>query len=224
LGCSYVRHHPAESRAIWRIAQHVVDGEVRAARRCCGLPLLHAGDRDGMRRAARRLADEVADADVVVAADPGCARALMVDYEGRAVAPSGVVPLVDLVYARLDRIPALALEERRLRYHDPCQLGRGLGRYDEPRAILARITGRVPDEFQRRREAGECSGGGGLLPQTRPKTSRNMADARLNEHRELGGGKVVTACGESLRRFRSRGEDALDLWTLVAEALEATTP
>lgn len=224
LGCSYVRHHPAEAKAIWRITQHVVDGEVRAARRCCGLPLLHAGDRDGMRRAAQHLADEVADADLVVAADPGCARALLVDYEGRAVAPTGVVPLVDLVYARLDRLPPMAIERPALRYHDPCQLGRGLGRYDEPRAILARITGRVPDEFQRRREAAECSGGGALLPQTRPETSAAMADARLAEHRSLGDGSVVTACGESLRRFRSRGHDAVDLWSLVAEALEAPTP
>ena len=96
-----------------------------------------------------------------------------------------------------------------------------MGRYDEPRAILARITGRVVGEFQRRREAGECSGGGALLPQTRPETSAAMADERLAEHRALGGGAVVTACGESLRRFRSRGHEAVDLWTLVAEALEA---
>ena len=48
-----------------------------------------------------------------------------------------------------------------------------------------------------------------------------MADERLAEHRALGGGAVVTACGESLRRFRSRGHEAVDLWTLVAEALEA---
>lgn len=220
-GCSYVRHHPAEARAIWRVTQHVVDGEVRAARRCCGLPLLHAGDREAMKEHAQRLADEVADADLVIAADPGCARALMVDYEGRASAPAKVVPLVDLVYARLDRLPAFAIEGPAPRYHDPCQLGRGLGRYDEPRAILARICGEVPREFQRRRQAAECSGGGGLLPQTRPQTSAAMAEARLAEHRREGGGPLVTACGESLRRFRSQGAEAIDLWSLVAEALEA---
>jgi Fe-S oxidoreductase len=221
LGCSYVRHHPEEAEAIWRVTQHVVDGEVRAARRCCGLPLLHAGDRDGMKRAAQQLCDEVADADLVIAADPGCARALTVDYESRAPAPPRVVPLVDVVYARLDRLPAMAIDSEAPRYHDPCQLGRGLGRYDEPRAILARIHGKVPREFQRRRQDGECSGAGGLLPLTRPETSRAMADARLVEHRDKGGGPLVTACGESLRRFRSRGEEAVDLWSLVAQALEA---
>jgi hypothetical protein len=30
---------------------------------------------------------------------------------------------------------------------------------------------------------------------------------------------LVTACAESLRRFRSRGEDAQDLVTLVARSL-----
>jgi len=193
---------------------------VRAVRQCCGLPLLQAGDRQGMLRAAKKLADEVADAEMVVAADPGCARALTLDAVASGTALPPIAPLIDLVYARLDRFPTKMADETP-RYHDPCQLGRGLGRYEEPRAVIAKVTGRVPAELQRNRESAECSGGGGLLPVTRPASSRAMADAALAEHERLGGGPLVAACGESLRRFRSRdGDDVVGLWSLIAGALE----
>jgi Fe-S oxidoreductase len=219
IGCSYVRHHPDVAKAVWSTVQALADGEVRAVRSCCGLPLLHAGDRSGPIKTAHQLVDEVRDADTIIVADAGCARALMVDYVTRTVTPPNVVPLVDWLYARLDKLPARVLGDRTFRYQDPCQLGRGLGRYDEPRAILARITGVSPSEMPRHREQAECSGGGGLLPLTRPETSRKIADERIDEHRQAGGGTLVTACGESLRRFRSRGEEAVDLLSLVAEAL-----
>lgn len=220
VGCSYAQNLPAEASAIWRVASKLAGGEVRAVRRCCGLPLLHAGDRAGLHRAAHELRDEVADADLVIAGDPGCAYALKHAYAGITVTPPRVESLVDVVYAKLDMVPAASHRRLRVRYHDPCQLGRGLGRYEEPRSILARLTGEPPGELFRNREHAECSGAGALLPLTRPATSAQIADGRIAEHRASGGGVLVTACAESLRRFRSRGEPAVDLMTLVSEALE----
>jgi Fe-S oxidoreductase len=94
-----------------------------------------------------------------------------------------------------------------------------LDRYEAPREILARLTGRAPEEFVHRREHADCSGGGGLVPVTRPATSAAIADARIAEHQALGGGLLVTHCAQSLRRFRSRGEPAEDLVSLVARAV-----
>ena len=58
---------------------------------------------------------------------------------------------------------------------------------------------------------------------TRPETSRAIADARISEHRAQGGGTLVTACAESLHRFRTRGEAAVDLASLIAGALRGGT-
>jgi Fe-S oxidoreductase len=215
IGCSYVRHSPAVANDAWRIARDLLAVEVRALRSCCGLPLLYAGDRAGLAERQAALAKELEGVELLVVADPGCARAVRSLPSPLAVE---VLPLVDLLYAKLDSLPPLALEGRKLRYHDPCQLGRGLGRYEEPRAILARLTGAPPLELPRTRELAECSGGGGLLALTRPATSRAIAAERVGEHQRGGGGALVTACGESLRRFRSLGEPAVDLLRLVAEA------
>jgi Fe-S oxidoreductase len=218
VGCSYARHAPDVAADAVRAARSLTGGPVRPVRACCGLPLLYAGDRSGFLRAARRLAAEVAGARRFIAVDPGCARAVLVEYPRLGIPAPKPELFVDLALASADKLAPLRLDAPRVRYHDPCQLGRGLDRYDEPRSLLARITGAPPEEFIRSRALADCSGAGGLLPVTRPASSEAIADARIAEHRELGGGLLVTACAQSLRRFRSRGERAEDLVSLVAQA------
>src|SRR5207247_1119618 len=99
--------------------------------------------------------------------------------------------------------------------------GRGLGCWEAPRALLGRLLGRPPDEFANTREKAACSGAGGLLPSTSPRTADAITDARIAEHRAHGGGTLVTGCGSSLARFRARGENATDLVGWLARGLPA---
>ena len=218
IGCGYVERSPEVAKEALRAAAFLLDRPVRPVRACCGLPLLYAGDRGGFADALSVLAREVASAPAFLAIDPGCARALLVEAPRVGVAVAKPEIFVDLAARSLDRLRPIE-GVGPVRYHDPCQLGRGLGRYDEPRAILARITGAAPERFLRERAQGECSGAGGLLPATRPESSRVIADARIAEHRERGGGTLVTACASSLHRFRTRGEQAEDLVSLIARAI-----
>jgi Fe-S oxidoreductase len=217
VGCGYLRHAPDVARDALDAVEALTGAPAQAARSCCGLPLLHAGDRRGFAEAARRLAAEVGAARFV-AVDPGCARAVLVEHPRAGVEAPRPSLFVDLAHGAMDRLER-SVSTRRVRYHDPCQLGRGLDRFEAPRAVLARIFGRPPEEFIHHREHADCSGAGGLLPATRPATSAGIADRRIEEHRALGGGLLVTHCAQSLRRFRSRGEAAEDLVTLVARAL-----
>jgi Fe-S oxidoreductase len=243
VGCGYLRRAPDVARDIVALAEGLLGETPRLATGCCGLPQYGAGDRVGFEVTARALLDELGGAARVVVADPGCARALLVDYPrlgllppaadggGRhgaiglaasgGASPSAPRPelLLDLC-ASSSKIGASPRAPRgTVRWHDPCQLGRGLGRFDEPRALLRRVLGRPAEEFLYRRELAACSGAGAILPATRPASSRGIADARIAEHRERGGGTLVTACASSLHRFRSRGEAAVDLHTLLAESL-----
>lgn len=211
VGCSYVTHAPEVAAAIVRVAAAFV-GPVRLVDACCGLPLLLAGDQAGLQRAQDKLTEALTGTTRIVAADPGCTRFL---------GSRGAESLVALVARGVDKLGRCPPETSGapLRYHDPCQLGRGLGLYEEPRAILHRILGEPVQEFARNRGDAVCSGGGGLLPETAPSTSQRIAEQRLDDHRAQGGGTVVTACGKSLRRFQENGAEAVDLFTLVDRAL-----
>ncbi len=221
VGSSYVRHAPDVVRDALLVVRALVDEPVRLVTRCCGLPLLHAGDRKAFIAAARMFAEELGGAERVIGVDPGCTRAVAVDYASVGVKVPAVEPLVAVAASAMERLSPTpgAVAKGPARYHDPCQLGRGLGLYQEPRDLLERVLGRAPDELPRSRERAVCSGGGGLLPVTRPENSRAIADGVLAEHREAGGGTLITACGSSLRRFRSRGENAVDLVSILARAL-----
>src|SRR5262249_34126014 len=158
VGCGYARRAPDVARDAIRATERILGKPARAVRACCGLPLLHAGDRPGFAAAARALAAEVERASDLVAVDPGCARASRVESARAGVAVRSADLFVDLAARAVDRMTPLR-DPPKVRWHDPCQLGRGLGRYDEPRAILARLTGVLPGEFPRSRAMGECSGG-----------------------------------------------------------------
>jgi Fe-S oxidoreductase len=138
--------------------------------------------------------------------DAGCALTLRRRYPDAGVSVDPAVELLVELAARV--LPSLAprpeeVEEKaRVRWHDPCQLGRGLGVFEAPRAVLAHLLGRAPDEFLEARDGATCSGAGGLLPSTMPEVSRAIARARLEQHDALGGGRIVTACASSLLAFR----------------------
>jgi Fe-S oxidoreductase len=224
IGCGYVRGGArAEAADAIDAATALVRGPVSLVEACCGLPLLLAGDAPGFARQAEILAHGVARAARVLVVDAGCALALRVRYPEHGVTIGAPVELLVERAARelgalatVDAAPGEAPEE--VRWHDPCQLGRGLGIYEAPRAVLTRALGRPPAEFDARREGATCSGAGGLLPVTMPETARAIAGARVAEHARGGGGRIVTGCASSLLTFRRAGARADDLVTFLARA------
>lgn len=210
LGCGYTLHHLDVAEQAVRVVSTLVGGPVEILDGCCGAPERMAGDT----RAARSLVNALPPGGRTVVLDPTCARSL------RNAGREDVELVVDLAAASLEkfqRAPGGAL-----RYHDPCALGRGLGKFDEPRRLIEKVRGEAALEFERRRENADCSGGGGLVPIVRPATSRGIARERLEQHERSidgQGSTIVTACAGSLKRFRRSGANAVDLVTLLAEGL-----
>jgi Fe-S oxidoreductase len=226
IGCGYVRRAPGEARDAIAAASALLGGPVSLVERCCGLPLRMAGDRDAFAARARALAAELAAKRRVVVVDAGCAMALRKHYpDAGAALPSqlAVELLVDLAaraLGRLSRVHSASAEP--VRWHDPCQLARGLGVTGAPRDVLSRALGRAPDELDDRREHAICSGAGGLLPATHPDIARGIADDRLAAHARAGGGRIVTACASSLVALRKRAPSGVavdDIVTWIRRAL-----
>lgn len=219
VGCGYMQHAMDAATAVVDACASLAKEPVAVAPGCCGLPLLYAGDAERFARHAESFATSLRDAEHIVVADAGCAMALRTHYPAAGITlRPRVEVLVEAAARELGRL-AQTPENEPIRWHDPCQLGRGLGIYEAPRVVLTRILGRAPDEFALRREKAECSGAGGLLPKTMPDVAKKIAGARARAHAADGGGRVVTACASSLRAFRKAGLRADDIATWIARAL-----
>jgi len=204
VGCGYLRAAPREAADALEAAAALTGGPVALIERCCGLPLLLAGDALTFARHAREVARSLAKHARVLVADAGCALAMKQRYADAGVElRPRVETLVEVAAHALHRLgPVGGGVDEPVRWHDPCQLSRGLGVYEAPRLVLTRALGHAPEELEDRRERSICSGGGGLLPSTMPEVARTIADARLKAHHRAGGGRVVTACASSLLALR----------------------
>lgn len=217
VGCSYHRSASEEARLALRVV-HALTGEAhRVVSACCGAPLADAGLATEADARKRSLGTAMQGLTSLVIVDAGCAQHLIAEPAPGLPRP---ITLVELAARNLDRFaPAPGLGEEPVRWHDPCRLGRGLGQYDEPRHVLARILARSVDEFAERREQSACSGAGALLPLTFPEAAKGATKRRLAEHQELGGGRVITGCASSLKSFRAAGADVDDIVRWMAKSL-----
>lgn len=89
---------------------------------------------------------------------------------------------------------------KRVTYHDPCDLGRHSGIYEEPRRIIEKIA---PDFVEMPHNRGEalCCGAGGGMRSAYPGTSIAMAGRRLNEVEQVQAEVLLTNCSSCLHNF-----------------------
>ena len=93
--------------------------------------------------------------------------------------------------------------DKKVTYHDPCDLGRHAGIYDEPREIIRKIASNFV-EPRRTRENAMCCGSGGGLRGSFPEDSIEIARNRLSQIIEETGAEVLlTECPSCLHNFRN---------------------
>lgn len=222
-GCSACVTRPDDAKSARAVVEALLGQEVRVVTAgCCGLPLHDAGDREGFLDAARRFLELLGRSRRVVFQDPGCMMALAKQAPALGLAHElELVHLTELAAAHLERFAPLGDAPAEVRYHDPCRLGRGLGVYDAPRALLAKILGRSPEGFFHQRNLAECSGAGAQLPRVFPETAARIADERLRDHAMRGGGALVTACPSSAHTLSKRDPNVqvLEISSLLERSL-----
>lgn len=176
---------------------------------CCGAPLWWAGDLDGFRAHASRVAHGLQRSQVVVM-DPACALTMT-----RRYAQVGIEPdfSVELAFDRLARLQPAGPEPHtgaRLGTFEGCAEHRVPNRPEPPSRPGSTRESLGPQTLG-------CCGAGGLLPQIAPEAAEAMADRVVDGARERGlDGLVVPSvrCRHHLRS-RSRGFpvlDPADLW------------
>lgn len=131
------------------------------------------GDVEKGRMIAKRIVDEARRLKVkeVVISECGHAyRVMQYLYETWAneKLPFKVTAMVEII-ARLIREGRIEIpfgkERKAVTYHDPCQVGRNAGFYDEPRYVLNQVASNVRELTPNREKNWCCGGGGGLVAQ-----------------------------------------------------------
>ncbi len=163
---------------------------------CCGYPLYDIGQMDAMRaNAAHTIAAiEAYQPDVVLTTCIGCYRALKVVYPEKL--NLSLRPQVQHVH---DFFPALLpgrmrTISRKITFHDPCIMGRHMGLYDEPRAMISLAPGVELAEMYSHREHALCCGGGGGVLGAFDEIAAQVAVERLRQAASTGAEQVVTSC------------------------------
>jgi heterodisulfide reductase subunit D len=164
---------------------------------CCGYPLLSAGLPVSDLMEHNLEAVKALGARTLVTTCPSCYHMWKHHYAPDFIqVKHSTEYLAELVEA--GRIPLKRLEKR-VTYHDPCDLGRKSEVYDAPRLIIQAI----PDvEFVEMEDHGEnamCCGGGGNLESLDPELSRAVARRRLEQAQAVGAEAIISACQQCER-------------------------
>lgn len=127
----------------------------------------------------------------------GCYKTVKQDwpkYYGKKL-PIDIIHLTELLASKIQE-GSITLKplNKRVTYHDPCHLGRHLGIYEEPRAIIKAIPSINLVELTNNREKADCCGAGGGVKAGFPEEAINIAERRIKQAEEIGCEMIITAC------------------------------
>jgi heterodisulfide reductase subunit D len=191
---------------------------------CCGFPLIGAGVPEKMQELIEHNLERVKamGSKRVVFSCPSCYKTWKEYYK------ADLEFLHTTQYIkRLIEDGALILKDvnTTVTYHDPCDLGRNAGVYDEPRQLLKSIPGLTFVELEKNRDQSVCCGGGGNLEIADSTLSGTMAQKKIEEIQQIGTTTVVTSCQQCVRTIKSRVRrqkadlNVLDITELVVQAM-----
>jgi heterodisulfide reductase subunit D len=199
---------------------------------CCGDPLIMTGQLALARDVARHNFELLKDKRVITSC-AGCYRCFKEEYP-KLLGEEYKINIVHMVELLPELIESGKIKfkggtkgkkKEKVTYHDPCELGREMGLYDQPRQVLQSIPGIEFVEMERNRENTWCCGGGGGLKGVNYDMSVEIGKDKVKEALATGAKRISSACPSCKINIndaiRAVGADikAIDITELVAEAL-----
>lgn len=219
-GCSPSLLSPEISRAAVRVLRaggldpcYLGKDEV-----CCGATLLKLGHADLFLQVARENARRIREsgATKIITACPGCFSMLR-RYPQYIEGFDVEVEHISQTMARLVEAGALRFEGtgKAVTYHDPCDLGRHGGVYEEPRQVLRAIPGLDLREMDPNREMAICCGSGGGVKTGYPNLAEGIGRKRIAAARRTGAECIVTSCPWCEANLRDAGRASGDRMEII---------
>jgi glycolate oxidase len=168
----------------------------------------------------------------IVTSCPGCFRTLSKlypAYGGKAeIKVHHVVTYLNDLLSK-GKLPLKGNGSVTIAYHDPCDLGRHMQVFEEPRNILKQIPGVQLNEFKMNRLLAKCCGSGGGVKGFDNQLSQDIAYNRVLQALDVGAEVIVSACpscksnltqGAARLRKEKKGKIKVkDITEVVASAL-----
>jgi L-lactate utilization protein LutB len=186
---------------------------------CCGSPALKMGDEDLFRKLADQNFEEMKRARVkkIITSCAGCYNMLS-SYKD-------FIPGFEIEVEHITSTLSRLVEEGRIKfhswkadvtYHDPCDLGRHRGIYEEPRSVLRAIPDLRIIEMPSNRNLSMCCGAGAGVKRAYPYLAETIAGKRIEEAVGTRAKFLVTACAFCEQNF----SDALRSYPQNIEVLD----
>ena len=171
---------------------------------CCGFPLLNSGIKDVTADMARHNIEAVRSkkAKLLVLSCPSCYHTWMHEY------PAYYDGKIDFEILHISQYLLRLIKDKKIKlnplsgkvtYHDPCDLGRNSGIYEEPRDVIKSIPGIEFVDLASNRKLTNCCGGGGNLESINQMLASKIALSKAEEIIETGSDIVVTSCQQCNR-------------------------
>ncbi|MBQ3690279.1 MAG: (Fe-S)-binding protein [Bacteroidales bacterium] len=186
---------------------------------CCGRPLMLAGQFDAAEKLIANNQKLILDsgASTLIVSCPICYKVFKEDY---------MLPNVKIRHHSeyiLDLIKSGKLQlnhsDKKAVYHDPCELGRGSGIYDEPREVIEAAMGLIPMEQER--EKAQCCGGSLANMKISMEERDVLSSQVMQEFSSYEPDYVVTACPLCKKTFaKTNVLPVKDLAEIVVENME----
>jgi len=192
----------AAVKLLERLGAEVV---VPPAQTCCGQPAYNSGDFNTARELARPLIDALGFYEHVVVPSGSCTGMLVTHYPELFKAEPLWQAKAETLAARTRELSAFLAEHGgddfidasfagKVAMHDSCSARRELGVFDQPRALLAKVSGLEQVELQ---DAETCCGFGGTFLRERIRTVSGRIGGRQGR-----GGRGERRRPAGLRRHR----------------------
>ncbi len=201
---------------------------------CCGYLSYLIGQEDDFRACVAGNTRKFADLGVreIVTSCPGCYRTLAKlypAYGGNAEIKVHHVTTFLNELLNQGKVPLKGNGGQKIAYHDPCDLGRHMNIFEEPRNVLKSLPGVELTEFKLNRLLAKCCGSGGGVKGFDNPLSQDIAYQRVLQALEVGAEMIVSACpscksnltqGAARARKEKKGKIKVkDITEVVAAAL-----
>ncbi len=185
---------------------------------CCGRPLMLAGKTDAAKEVIAKNTQNImaSGCKTVVLSCPICLKVLKEEYNLKGITLLHHTQYINSLIQQKRIITDKTAES--FVYHDPCELGRGCGIYNEPRNVL-RSIGELKKAVKEKNESICCGGSLGSLTMNytdRVKITQESLKALTFENPD----KLITACPLCLKTFSDQSQTpVIDIAQAVADHL-----